>query len=378
MPEDLRLDEYTPRSELVVAEHHVERARFRAIDAHNHLPVTDQRVASLVDWPRMVADLDAVNVESVVNLSGGWGETLRANLTQLDQAYPGRFYTFCNLDFRQALTPGWLDATLRQLRDDVAAGARGLKIFKRLGLAHRDPDGALIMPDDPRLFAIWELVGELDVPVLIHTADPTAFFRPLDGHNERWDELNAHPDWHFHGRGYPSFETLIGSLYRLIAAHPNTDFITAHVGCYAENLAFVGEMLDRYPNFYTDMSARIAELGRAPYTAREFFIRHPDRVLFGTDFRPRPNMYRVHWRFFETDDQYFPYDPQPEEETVAGEGGIPFENSDGLSVDFTGQWSPIPTQGRWRICGLFLPDEVLEKVYYRNAARLLRLGLEEG
>lgn len=374
MPEDLRLDEFTPRSELVVPETRVDRARFRAIDAHNHLPVTDRRVASLIDWPELIAGLDAVNVSAVVNLSGGYGETLRANLEQLDQAYPGRFYTFCNIDFREALTTGWLDRTLRQLRDDVSAGARGLKVFKRLGLAHRDPDGDLIMPDDPRLFDIWELVGELNVPVLIHTADPTAFFRPLGGHNERWDELHAHPDWHFYGEGYPSFDDLIASLYRLIGAHPNTDFITAHVGCYPENLAFVSEMLDRYPNFCTDISARIAELGRAPYSAREWFVRYQDRILFGTDFRPRPAMYRVHWRFFESDDQYFPYDPQPESGTLANEGRVPFENSDGLSVDFTGHWSPIPTQGRWRIYGLSLPDEVLKKVYHDNAARLLRLG----
>jgi len=373
MPEQLRIDAFTPRSELVAPETRVDRARFPAIDAHNHLPVTDPRVASLIDWPELIAGLDAVNVSSVVNLSGGYGETLRANLDQLDRAYPGRFYTFCNLDFREALTPGWMQRTLRQLHDDVAAGARGLKIFKRLGLAHRDPNGDLIMPDDPRLFDIWELVGELNVPVLIHTADPTAFFRPLDRHNERWDELHAHPDWHFHGEGYPAFDALIASLYRLIGAHPNTDFITAHVGCYPENLAYVSEMLDRFPNLHTDMSARIAELGRAPYSAREWFLRYPDRILFGTDFRPRPAMYRVHWRFFESDDQYFPYDPQPESGTAAGEDGIPFENSDGLSVDFTGHWSPIPTQGRWRIYGLSLPDEVLKKVYHDNAARLLRL-----
>ncbi|NLF01844.1 MAG: amidohydrolase family protein, partial [Anaerolineales bacterium] len=154
----------------------------------------------------------------------------------------------------------------------------------------------------------------------------------------------AVPEWSFYGPEFPSFEELIDSLFRTIAAHPRTNFITAHVGCYPENLGFVSRMLDAYPNFYTDISARIAELGRAPYTARDWFIRYADRILFGTDMTPRIEMFRIHFRFLETADEYFDY-------------------SD----------APIPPQGRWRIYGVDLPEDVLRKVYHDNAARLLRL-----
>ena len=184
--------------------------------------------------------------------------------------------------------------------------------------------------------------------MLIHTADPVAFFRPLDRFNERWDELHRRPDWHFYGPEFPSFEELIASLYRLIEAHPQTTFITAHVGCYPENLGFVSQMMDKYPNFYTDISARIAELGRAPYSARAWFIKYADRILFGTDQRPTIPMYQVHFRFLETADEYFDYAPGAD----------------------------IPPQGRWKIYGLYLPDEVLRKVYYENAARLFDLKID--
>jgi predicted TIM-barrel fold metal-dependent hydrolase len=202
------------------------------------------------------------------------------------------------------------------------------------------------MPDDPRISDLWEAAAALSVPILIHTADPVAFFRPLDRFNERWYELHRRPDWHFYGPQFPPFDQLISSLYRLIEAHPNTAFITAHVGCYPEDLGFVSRMMDRYPNLYTDISARIAELGRAPYSAREWFLKYADRILFGTDQRPRMLMYQTHFRFLETADEYFDYAPDSE----------------------------IPPQGRWRIYGMHLPDEVLEQVYRANAARLLKLG----
>jgi predicted TIM-barrel fold metal-dependent hydrolase len=293
----------------------------------------------------MLRDLDALNVATIVNLSGEWGDTLKRNIEALDQAYPGRFITYCNLDFNGFGTTGWTDRAAKQVLADVQAGARGLKIYKELGLTHRDENGKLISPNDPRLDDVWDAAGEAGVPVTIHVADPVAFFRPLDQYNERWDELHAFPDWHFYGPRYPSFESLISALYQMIECHPNTNFITAHVGCYPENLGFVGQMMDHYPNFYTDIAARIAELGRAPYSAREWFIKHKDRILFGTDSRPSASMYQVHFRFLETADEYFPY------------------NED----------SPIPTQGRWRIYGLFLPDDVLKRVYHDNAANLYRL-----
>jgi predicted TIM-barrel fold metal-dependent hydrolase len=132
------------------------------------------------------------------------------------------------------------------------------------------------------------------------------------------------------------------ALQNMVARHPQTTFVGAHVGCYAENLGWVGQMLDRCPNFYVDISARIGELGRQPYTARRFFIQYADRILFGTDQSASVEMYRLHYRFLETDDEYFNY---------------------GLGE--------IPGQGRWQIYGLFLPDDVLEKVYFRNAERVI-------
>jgi len=338
------LEDYQPRSELVVPEHPIPRAKFPVIDAHNHLTYPGFGWENL-DLQQTLRELDLVNVAAVVNLSGETGETLKKNIASFDLAYPGRFITYCNVDFSEIGSPRWTDKTVAQLRLDIQAGARGLKVYKELGLRYHDTQGKLVMPDDPRLFDIWEAAGEAGIPVTIHVADPVAFFRPLDRFNERWEELHQFPDWHFYGPEFPTFETLIESLYQLIEAHPNTNFITAHVGCYPENLGFVARMMDRYPNFYTDIAARIAELGRVPYSAREWFIRYANRILFGTDFVPNIAMYQTHFRFLETDDEYFHYDAN----------------------------SPAPSQGRWRIYGLFLPEDVLRKVYHDNAARLLRI-----
>jgi predicted TIM-barrel fold metal-dependent hydrolase len=198
--------------------------------------------------------------------------------------------------------------------------------------------------DDPRLDPIWQAAGELGLPVLIHVADPVAFFEPVDETNERWEELQENPDWVFTSPPFPPFLEIVGSLYNLVKRHPGTTFVGAHVGCYAENLAWVGKMLDDCPNYSVDIAARLGELGRQPYTARRFFLQYQDRILFGSDFGPDPEAYRIYYRFLETDDEYFNYS--------VGE---------------------IPQQGRWYIYGIFLPDEVLEKVYFRNAQRVLGL-----
>jgi predicted TIM-barrel fold metal-dependent hydrolase len=346
MIEQLLLQGYQPRSEVVTSAHRVPRARFPAIDAHNHL--TDPEVdPEELDLERVLRELDSVNVTTAVNLSGGWGDELKRNVERFDLAYPGRFVTFCNVDFGGIGEPGWPARATAQLEADVRAGARGLKVFKELGLRYRDPSGRLVMPDDARLSDLWDAAGAAGVPVTIHSADPTAFFRPLDRFNERIEQLHAYPEWHFYGPEFPSFEEVIESLYRLVERHPRTSFITAHVGCYAENLGFVAQMMDHYPNLYTDISARLPELGRVPYSARKWFIDHADRILFGTDFLlPNVAMYQIYFRFLETADEYFAYE-----------------------VD-----SPAPTEGRWNIYGLYLPDEVLRKVYRDNAARLLKLG----
>ncbi len=199
--------------------------------------------------------------------------------------------------------------------------------------------------DDPRLESIWQTAGELGLPVIIHVADPVAFFDPIDETNERWEELGEHPDWAFTSPPYPPFLHIMDGLANMVARHPGTTFIGAHVGCYAENLEWVGALLDRCPNFYVDISARIGELGRQPYSARRFFLRYADRILFGSDMGPEPEAYRIIYRFLETEDEYFNYN--------------------------TG---PIPQQGRWYVNGLHLPNEILEKVYSRNAERILNQG----
>jgi hypothetical protein len=342
--EKMFLEDYQPRSELIVPQHPVPRARFPVVDAHNHITHPGFGWED-VDLRAALHELTEINVSTIVNLSGGSGDVLKRNLEKLDHAFPGNFLTYCNIDFSEVGTPGWTERVVSHLREDILAGARGLKIFKDLGLVYRDTDGQLVLPDDPRLNDLWDVAGEAGIPVTIHSADPVAFFRPLDRFNERWDELHDHSDWHFYGGDFPSFERLMAALYKVIESHSKTNFITAHVGCYPENLGFVSQMMDRYPNLYTDIGARIAELGRAPYSSRQWFIEYADRILFGTDIMPQIAMYQVHFRFLETADEYFAYDAE----------------------------APVPTQGRWNIYGLTLPEDVLQKIYSKNAVRLFRL-----
>jgi predicted TIM-barrel fold metal-dependent hydrolase len=287
--------------------------------------------------------MDAFRVEAIVNLDGRWDEELDANLERYDAAHPGRLVTFCHVDWTLAASPGFERKLVESLERSAAAGARGLKVWKSLGLGFRDPQGELLLPDDPRLHDLWEAAAELSLPVLIHTADPVAFFEPLDGRNELLELLARNPDWWYGDPRFPRFEGLMASLEALVAAHPRTTFIGAHVGCYAEDLAWVDGMLDRYPNFYVDVAARRPELGRKPRASRALFLAHPDRVLFGTDyFPPSADVYRRWYRFFETADECYPYaDDDP------------------------------PLLGRWTISALDLPEDVLEPVYAGNARRIV-------
>jgi predicted TIM-barrel fold metal-dependent hydrolase len=341
----MELENFYPRTQLVTHTTLVEKPRFSAIDAHNHLGEDfgggwDKRpLGELLDL------LDAAGIVQYVDLDGGWGEELlNAHLDHFKQPAPERFHIFGGVDWTRwsemgAQFPIWAAGRLKLQKE---RGAEGLKIWKGLGLHVCDEHQRLVDVDDPRLIPIWETAGELNLPVMIHVADPVAFFDPVDETNERWEELGHHPDWAFTSPPFPSFLRIINGLDRLVSRHPKTTFIGAHVGCYAENLGWVGDMLERCPNFYVDISARIGELGRQPYTARRFFLRHQDRILFGSDMGPYPEAYRIIYRFLETDDEYFNYNA-----------------------------SPIPMQGRWHVHGLFLPDEVLKKIYFDNAIRIL-------
>jgi predicted TIM-barrel fold metal-dependent hydrolase len=342
---DLRLVDFVPQAKLTVKRTLIERPRFTVIDAHNHLGPDfgggwDSRpVAELLD------QLDAAEVRAYIDLDGGWGEAiLHQHLDHFKAAAPERFVIFGGVEWS-----AWPDHgdnfgvwAAGRLRAQAARGAGGLKIWKPFGLHVRDQHGALAAVDDPRLDPLWAAAGELGLPVVAHVADPVAFFDPLDARNERYEELSLHPDWHFLSPPFPSFMSIMTGFANLVRRHPATTFVGAHVGCYSENLGWVAALLDACPNFYVDISARISELGRQPYTARRFFLDYADRILFGTDSGPSLDAYRRYYRFLETDDEYFNY------------GG-----------------SEIPSQGRWMIYGLHLPDEVLKRVYHDNAARIM-------
>jgi predicted TIM-barrel fold metal-dependent hydrolase len=339
----------------------VRRARFAAIDFHAHLgrwlaPEGDWVASDLAgrhDRPWMVEDVDALlelldshNVAGSVNLDGRWGTELEANLDRYDRAHPGRFFTFCQLDFGVASErEDFGEALARSLRSSAAAGARGLKVWKTLGLGFRDSRGELLLPHDRRLSPVFAAAGELGLPVLIHTADPVAFFRPADSDNERLAELEQHPEWSYHGPGFPSHEELMESFEALVARHPGTTFVGAHVAGWVENLHWVSRMLDDHPNLFVDFAARLPDLGRQPRAARELLLRHSDRVLFGTDeLPPSAAGYRRYLRFLETADEGYVH---------AGE-------------------LPPPT-GSWTVSALDLPDQALRAIYSDNAHRLLGL-----
>lgn len=332
---NLPLAAWQPRSMLVTKQTARPKPAFPAIDVHTHLGRTR-------DVAALVAQMDALGIETIVNLDGGWGKRLQGELARFDRAYPGRFLTYALLDFSGIDDAQWGQRVAAQLERDFQAGARGLKLHKSLGLTIRYRDGRLLPIDDPKLDAVWRVCAKYGRPVEIHVADPAAFFTALDRKNERWHELNQHPNWLFYGKRFPSREALWQQRNRVIARHPKTIFIGAHMGNNPEDLARVGRWLRRYPNFYVDIDARINELGRQPYTARRFLIAFQDRVLFGTDTSvvKRP-VYETYYRFLETDDEYF--------DTAPADG----------------------RQGFWMVYGLHLPADVLRKLYRENARRLL-------
>jgi predicted TIM-barrel fold metal-dependent hydrolase len=343
----MKLTDFKPKSQLVTKTTLVNKPKFPVIDAHNHLGEPFGG-----DWVKkplgeLLALLDEVGVTNYVDLDGGWGEDiLYAHLKHFKEGAPERFQIFGGVNWSnwEGMGDGFADWAAARLKVQKEAGAQGLKIWKPFGLHVQDHKGQLAKVDDPRLIPIWEMAGELGLPVLIHVADPVAFFEPIDERNERWEELGEHPDWAFTSPPFPSFMEIIKGFFNLVKRHANTTFIGAHVGCYGENLEWVGQMLDECPNYYIDISARLGELGRQPYTARRFFIEYQDRILFGSDMGPDLEAYRLCYRLLETDDEYFNY------------------NTD-----------EVPQQGRWYAYGLELPEDVLKKVYAENARRVFKM-----
>jgi predicted TIM-barrel fold metal-dependent hydrolase len=351
--DDLRLADYRPRASLRVPVHEVLRPRFPVIDAHQHLGPAWGGEWSQRPTTDLIALLDDAGVEMLVDLEPGSGEQLSREIDRW-APHADRVVVFAGLDHEGWSTdPRFGETEARRLRDSARRGARGLKVWKVLGLRARDPSGRLVPVDDERLDPLWSTAAELDLPVVIHIADPIAFFTPLDATNERWEQLHEFPDWHFwptrppgdaDAPGFPPFDELLAQFDRLLGRHPSTTFVGAHVGCAAEDLALVSRLLDAHSNFHVDIAARLAELGRQPYSTRAFFLRHADRILFGTDGADDAAVYRLHYRFLETFDESFDY----------GTG-------------------PVPISGRWQIHGIGLPDDVLLRVYRDNARRILRL-----
>ena len=325
--------DYKPRSTLVTPEHLVPKAKYPVIDIHSHTGPT----AATIE--RLITEMDALNLRVLVNLSGGVSpDAIKQKVDFIrGSKYPDRFRVFANVDWNGAGGPGWAEKAVANLEQSVRNGAIGLKIAKNLGMFAKKADGTRLKVDDPVLKPVWDLCARLDIPVLIHIAEPQEFFSPLDMKNERWLELALFRDRRHYMEGEPTFEELMGERDRMFLANPKTRYINAHFGWYGNDLARAAKFLDATPNVVMDLSAVLYDFGRQPRAAREFFIKYQDRVLFGKDSYV-PSEFPYYWRVFETSDEYFDY-----------------------YRDY---------HAFWKLYGMDLPDSVLRKVYYQNSLRV--------
>ena len=331
--QDLTFEEYNPKSTLVIPGKTIKKAKFPFIDVHGH-----QYNMPKQDLSPVVAAMDTLNMGIMVNLSGRSGKDLQQSVANIAKNFPNRFVVFANVDFDGVGKKDWAKNAVNQLREDVKNGARGLKVYKSLGLRNKDTDGNRIAIDDKRLYPIWALCGELGVPVLIHAADPKSFWDTFDGDNERWLELKTHPRRKREANDPAPWEQIIAEQHNMFKEHPETTFINAHMGWFANDLGKLGELLDEMPNMNVGIGAIIAELGRQPRFAKAFFIKYQDRILFGKDSW-KPEEFPTYFRVLESNDEYFPYHKK--------------------------------YHAFWPMYGLDLPDDVLKKVYYKNAVRIV-------
>ncbi|AKP51204.1 amidohydrolase family protein [Cyclobacterium amurskyense] len=341
--QEMDFESYNPQSTLVVPENPVTRAKYPFVDIHSHQSNVNEELVA-----KLIREMDELNMATMVNLSGkrfsrnsdnnGAQEYMKAMIQQFNGQAPGRFIVFTNLSFNGFGNKEWKEKAVAELESDVKNGANGLKIYKSLGLNVKDVNGKRVPINHPDLDAIWAKCGELGIPVLIHAADPAPFWEPMDSNNERWLELKLRPN-RKRGPDNPApFEQIIAEQHAVFKKHKNTTFINAHMGWMANDLAKAGEHLDKYPNVNFGMAAVIAEFGRQPRAAKKFFIDYQDRILFGKDAYNKEEFY-TYFRVLETEDEYFPYYKK--------------------------------YHAYWRMYGLGLPDEVLKKVYYKNALRIV-------
>ncbi len=332
--QDMSVEDYNPRSTLVVSGEPVTRAKFPFIDVHGHQSGR-QSAESLAT---LIGEMDEINLAVMVNLSGGFGDRLVGTIRNIEGAYPGRFVTFANVNFNGLGGAGWTERATEQLEAEIGRGAKGLKIFKSLGLSVRDVAGERVAVDDPRLDPIWAKAGELGVPVLIHTGDTAEFWQPHDAQNERWLELRLRPRRLRDPSAGPSWDALMAEQHRMFRKHPETTFIAAHLGWLGHDLGKLGDLFDELPNVNAGLGAVIYELGRQPRFAHAWLVKYQDRILLGKDSWNAEEFY-TYFRVLESADDYFPYYRK--------------------------------YHAFWSMYGLDLPDDVLRKIYYQNALRIV-------
>jgi predicted TIM-barrel fold metal-dependent hydrolase len=330
--------DYRPHSTLVTPVHIVKTAKFPAVDFHGH-------VQGMLGTPEGLANLgaalDSLNVRVVIAADNVSGDRLKTTLASIraSEKMKDRVRVLTGIDFRN-VGPGWAEKTVAQLEADIAAGAVGVgEVGKGLGLSTRKADGSRLKIDDPDLDPVWNACARLGIPVFIHTADPQEFFKPIDLSNERWLELSLFGERRYPADRFPSFEELMMERDNLFRKHPKTTFVTAHMGWHANDLGRLGKMFDEMPNLYTEVGAVLYDIGRQPRGAHDFFVKYQDRILFGKDSF-QPEEYPYYWRVFETRDEYFDY-----------------------YRDY---------HAFWKLYGIDLPDDVLKKVYYKNAMKLMK------
>jgi len=331
--------DYRPHSTLVVPEHLVRKAKYPAIDFHGHPFGMLDNVESLA---RMGAQLDSLNVRMIIVANNVSGDALKQMMTTIRSSptMRDRVRVLAGIDFRN-VGPGWAQKAVARPEADVAAGAVGIgEIPKNFGQTIRKADGSRLAIDDPDLDPIWQAAARLKLPVFIHTADPAEFYQPVNYTNERWLELELFPSRRISPTQHPNFEELMKERDNLFRRNPKTTFVAAHMGWHANDLGRLGKMLTEMPNVYVDVGAVLYDIGRQPRAAHDFFVKYQDRILFGKDAY-QPEEYPYYWRVFETNDDYFDY--------------------------------YRPYHAFWKLYGIGLPDEVLKKVYYRNAMKITPL-----
>ncbi|WP_236970856.1 amidohydrolase family protein [Membranihabitans marinus] len=336
LAQKMDFEDYDPPSTLVVPGKIYTQAKYPFIDVHNH-----QFRMPDMDLSTLVSDMDDLNMKVMVNLSGrgrGSQDHLKKGLENVNENYPNRFIVFTNIDFNNVDVEGWTENAVRQLEEDVRMGANGLKVYKSFGMDNKDSQGNRVRIDDERIAPVWEKCGELGIPVLIHSADPKPFWSPHDNQNERWLELKLRSGRKREDATTAPWQTIIDEQHNIFRKHKNTKFINAHLGWYGNDLAQLGKLMDEFPNMYSEIGAVIAELGRQPRFAKAFLTKYQDRIMFGKDSW-NPEEYYTYFRVLESEDEYFPYYKR--------------------------------YHAFWKMYGLGLDDEVLKKLYYKNALKVI-------